>query len=1136
MLTTKLTVSAVLVAALTLAGITSVGVPSASAATNPTIVQTTINNIVYTVNTRSPGLGATVSGYTAYFGNPKVAVVSSRVTIKGVSYAVTSIGKKAFFQSNFTGFSLPNTITSIGAYAFANYYLAGGMVIPDSVTDIAEYAFYQTSFNGQLTLGNGVKTIGRYAFSNATVGSLTIPNSVTTIGEGAFFDSNVTSLTLGSSVTTIGERAFMYTNVPTLVIPNSVTSIGDRAFESAGVTTLTLGSGLQTIESSAFAYNNGLASVVIPDSVTTIGEYAFYNNALANLTLGRSVQTIGNGAFRNNVLTAVTIPDQVTVIGNAAFQNNRLASLTLGSAVETIGVQAFAENGAFTGNLIIPASVSTIGAGAFRGGGTFDQVVLPDGLTEIADELFRETRVKSVVIPDTVTEIGYAAFAVSNLESLTLPSSVVTIGEGAFAVSNVESLTIPDSVTSIGDSAFISGQLTSLTIGDSVTVIGDEAFRNNIIEALTIGDSVEIIGSSAFFDNRFSRLDIPNSVKQIGNEAFSSPHLTEVIMSRNIVSIGGAAFEPIGTTPDRLNVYMTGTTPPSTVSGAATEMASFMTPPGSPSSTVYYPPANPDLYGANWEMYPSSFAVGVLFDANGYGTNPAPQLTPGSSTMTASAPSDPSAGVATFQGWFTERVGGTKFNFANPVTGIVRLYAQWGASFENTATPTIQGVAKVGETLVAHAGTWSPEPTLSYEWRRSGSTSIISTDSTYVVTPEDFGLTLNVTVKARADGYQTREVTSASTAAVLPAAFTVAPTPTIVGTPAVGRLLRASAGDWVEPAAFTYTWKSISTTNVTTTVGTGDTYTVAPADLGKKITLTVTAALAGYVTTSKVSALTATVATGTFTSAPAPTISGTAVFGQTLTAVTGTWSSSPTITYQWRRSGSTTVIGTAARYTLGAADIGKTLTVTVTATKTGFLTTSKSSVATATVALATFATAPTPTITGAAVFGETLRAVTGTWSNAPGFTYQWKRSGLTTAIGTAAAYTLTAADIGKTITVTVTATKSGFTTLSKTSLATAAVASATFTTAPNPTISGTATVGQPLTAVTTGWVPNVGVSYAYEWKRSDTAGGVGTTVGSLDKYTLAPGDRGKFITVTVTATKTGYITTSRTSLPTSAVG
>jgi hypothetical protein len=815
------------------------------------------------------------------------------------------------------------------------------------------------------------------------------------------------------------------------------------------VGTLTLGSGLQTIESGAFANNNNLASVVIPDSVTTIGEYAFFNdvftvNALASLTLGRSVQTIGNSAFRNNSLTAVDIPDSVTVIGSSAFSNNQLSSLSLGSAVETIGPSAFADNGELSGNLIIPASVSTIGAEAFKFCGIFNQVVLPNGLTEIADEVFANTGVKSVVIPDTVTEIGNGAFSYSNLESLTLPSSLITIAPRAFQDSRFTSLSLPGSVTTIGFAAFFGGALESLTISDSVTDIGDIAFGRNRIASLTLGNSVTNIGLGAFGENQFSRLGIPNSVTNIGNSAFSySPNLTEVIMSSNIVSIGAQAF-----TTDSLSglsVFMTGTTPPSTVSGWLSEYPSFDPKEGAPAPIIYYPLAPPNAYGANWQGYSSYSASAVFFDANGFGANPTPQLATGSSSLTASAPSDPSAGASTFQGWFTERVGGTRFNFANPVTGIVRLYAQWGASFDTAPTPTIQGVATVGKTLRAVAGTWTPAPTLSYEWRRSGSTSVISTDSTYVVTPEDFGLTLTVSVTARADGYQTQVVTSAPTAAVLPAAFSVAPTPTIVGSPAVGRLLRASAGDWVEPAAFTYTWKSISTTNVTTTLGTGDTYTVAAADSGKKITLTVTATLAGYVTTSKVSALTATVATGTFTTAPAPTISGTAVFGQTLTAVSGTWTSSPTFTYQWRRSGSTIVIGTAARYTLGAADIGKTLTVTVTATKTGFLTTSKSSVATATVASATFATAPTPTITGAAVLGETLRAVTGTWSSAPTLTYRWKRSGSTTAIGTAAAYTLTAADIGKTITVTVVGTKSGFTTLSKTSLATAAVASATFT-------------------------------------------------------------------------------------------
>jgi len=84
---------------------------------------------------------------------------------------------------------------------------------------------------------------------------------------------------------------------------------------------------------------------------------------------------------------------------------------------------------------------------------------------------------------------------------------------------------------------------------------------------------------------------------------------------------------------------------------------------------------------------------------------------------------------------------------------------------------------------------------------------------------------------------------------------------------------------------------------------------------------------------------------------------------------------------------------------------------------------------------------------------------------------------------------------------------------------------------------GTAVVDLQLTALASGWVPNSEVEFKYEWKRADTVGGAGILVGTnSDKYKLVPGDRGKFITVTVTAKKTGYITTARTSLPTTAVG
>jgi hypothetical protein len=63
------------------------------------------------------------------------------------------------------------------------------------------------------------------------------------------------------------------------------------------------------------------------------------------------------------------------------------------------------------------------------------------------------------------------------------------------------------------------------------------------------------------------------------------------------------------------------------------------------------------------------------------------------------------------------------------------------------------------------------------------------------------------------------------------------------------------------------------------------------------------------------------------------------------------------------------------------------------------------------------------------------------------------------------------------------------------------------------------------------------VTFTYVWKRADTSGGAGTTIGTnLSTYKLVAADRGKFITVTVTAAKTGYTSTTRTSSPTAAIG
>jgi lysophospholipase L1-like esterase len=168
-----------------------------------------------------------------------------------------------------------------------------------------------------------------------------------------------------------------------------------------------------------------------------------------------------------------------------------------------------------------------------------------------------------------------------------------------------------------------------------------------------------------------------------------------------------------------------------------------------------------------------------------------------------------------------------------------------------------------------------------------------------------------------------------------------------------------------------------------------------------------------------------------------PAISGTATTGQTLTASTGTWSATPdSYTYQWRRAGSNISGATSSTYVLQVADEGQAITVTVTAAKAGYTSGSatSSSVTPSAGGGSTLTNTVLPAISGTTTEGQTLATANGTWSATPdSYTYQWKRAGSNISGATSSTYLLVTADVGATITVTVTASKTGYTSGSATS-------------------------------------------------------------------------------------------------------
>ena len=274
----------------------------------------------------------------------------------------------------------------------------------------------------------------------------------------------------------------------------------------------------------------------------------------------------------------------------------------------------------------------------------------------------------------------------------------------------------------------------------------------------------------------------------------------------------------------------------------------------------------------------------------------------------------------------------------------------------------------------------------------------------------------------------------------------------------------------------------------------------------------------------------------------------------------------PGYTYQWIRTAAgvdTNISGaTASTYTLVAADLGTTIKVRVSFTDDASNAETLTSAATAAVSAAPNTPATgAPTITGTAQVGQTLTADTTAIVDADGltnvsYTYQWIRvdGGTETNIAsaTASTYTLVAADLGTTIKVTVSFTDDASNAETLTSAATAAVSAAANNLATGaPTITGTAQVGQTLTAGTTGIMDADGltnVSYTYQWIRVD--GGTETNISgaTASTHTLVAADQGTTIKVrvsftddasnaeTLTSTATAVVSAAPNTLPSASNG
>ena len=225
-----------------------------------------------------------------------------------------------------------------------------------------------------------------------------------------------------------------------IILPNSVKSIPKDAFRNSQINKVVLNEGLKSIGDMAF-FNSTVQEIVFPSTLEQLKEDIFY--------------------YCYNLKKADLSKTKITKLPASTFVYAGIEEVLLPVTLKEIGSQAFLKTSQLK-TIEIPENVSTIGQEAFRESG-ITTVKLPNGVTNIASRAFYYCPELTEVItygtmsnedPNAMIH-AYCLEGCPKLTRFEIPQSIRILGQGLLGGNRkVTQLTIPANVTQINFSAF----------------------------------------------------------------------------------------------------------------------------------------------------------------------------------------------------------------------------------------------------------------------------------------------------------------------------------------------------------------------------------------------------------------------------------------------------------------------------------------------------------------------------------------------------------------------------------------------------------------------------------------------------------------------------------------------------------
>ncbi len=386
------------------------------------------------------------------------------------------------------------------------------IVIPESVTEIDESVFRGTDIE-KVIFNRALKKIGAFAFwSCKSLKEIVFPedNELVTIGSNAFQATeslklaNLEALSVWQA-TAAESYQFHGTGLEKVVLPASMVKLESQfIFASCGsLIELVLPEGLEEIAAHAFRNGGALEELNIPSSVKVIGSLSFFRSGIKrinSLAAEPPALTDVNVFFPIGDVTKVVVPAASIDSYKKAKVWSSLASVIVGAEEpdKLYGKISVSEMPSPSDDFIIENGVliKYVGPGG--------DVVLPEGITRIADNAFRSNQtVTSVVMQSGITEMGMCVFWDCHYIKRIVFSDTIKVIPTSTCYLNwaLEEVILPRDVEEIQSTAFINCYaLTSLDFSKyNIRIFGEQSFMGSGLQEVYFSKNVKVIGRQAFF-------------------------------------------------------------------------------------------------------------------------------------------------------------------------------------------------------------------------------------------------------------------------------------------------------------------------------------------------------------------------------------------------------------------------------------------------------------------------------------------------------------------------------------------------------------------------------------------------------------------------------------------------------------